>query len=225
MREISLHILDLLENAVEAGASKIEIRIEEDLKADRLLIEIADNGCGMSDALIARVLDPFCTTRNTRHVGLGLPLVLEAARRCEGNLEIQSEPGKGTRVRVTFRHSHIDRAPLGNMATALLAILLSERSVDLDYCHRVNLSTPRSEVRGLLEVHPEPRLSTPPSGLCAAERVNSREFRFDSSEVRRELKDIPLTHPRVRDWLIQLLHEGEAGLFQEWQERQPTLQP
>ena len=191
MRELSLHILDLLENAVEAGASKIEIRIEEDLKADRLLIEIADNGCGMSDALIGRVLDPFCTTRKTRHVGLGLPLISEAARRCEGNLEIQSEPGKGTRVRVTFRHSHIDRAPLGNMATALLAILLSERSVDLDYCHR----------------------------------VNAREFRLDSSEVRKELKDIPLTHPKVRDWLFQLLHEGEAGLFQEWQERQPTLQP
>jgi anti-sigma regulatory factor (Ser/Thr protein kinase) len=191
VREISLHILDLLENAVEAGASKIEIRIEEDMKADRLMIEISDNGCGMKDALIGRVLDPFCTTRKTRHVGLGLPLALESARRCEGNLEIQSEPGKGTRVRVTFRHSHIDRAPLGDMSTALLAILLSERSVDLDYCHR----------------------------------VNSREFRFDSSEVRRELEDIPLTHPRVRDWLFQLLHEGESCLFQEWQERQPALQP
>ena len=191
MREISLHILDLLENAVEAGASKIEIRIEEDLKADRLSLETVDDGCGMSEALIGRVLDPFCTTRKTRHVGLGLPLVLEAARRCDGNLAIQSEPGKGTRVRVTFRHSHIDRAPLGNMATALLAILLSERAVDLNYCHK----------------------------------VNSREFRFDSSEVRSELKEIPLTHPRVRDWLFQFLHEGEIGLYQEWQEEQRTLQP
>ena len=113
MRELSLHILDLLENAVEAGASKIEIKIEEDLKTDWMVIEIMDNGRGMSQELIERVLDPFCTTRTTRHVGLGLPLFLEAARRCGGDLVIQSNPGKGTRVRATFATATSIELPWG----------------------------------------------------------------------------------------------------------------
>jgi len=185
VRELSLHILDLLENAVEAGASRIEIRIEEDLKKDWMVIEITDNGRGMSQELIERVRDPFCTTRTTRHVGLGLPLFLEAARRCGGDLVIQSNPGKGTRVRTTFRHSHIDRAPLGDITGALMAILLSEHPVDLDYCHTVD------------------------SGV----------FRFDSSEIRKELENVPLSHPKVRDWLFHVLCEGEATLINEREER------
>lgn len=186
MRELSLHILDLLENAVEAGASRIEIKIEEDLKTDWMVIEITDNGRGMSRELIEKVLDPFCTTRTTRHVGLGLPLFLEAARRCEGDLVVQSDPGKGTRVRATFRHSHIDRAPLGDIPGALMAILFSEHPVDLDYCHR----------------------------------IDSGEFRFDSSEIRNELENVPLSHPKVRDWLVHVLHEGETNLV-DGKERKP----
>ncbi len=178
MKELSLHILDVLENAVEAGASRIEVRIDEDGETDSMVIEINDNGRGMDKDLIERVLNPFYTSRRTRHVGLGLPLFLEAARRCDGDLTLQSERGKGTRVRATFRRSHIDRAPLGDMPSALLAILLSERPVDLDYIHK----------------------------------VNREEFRFDSSEVRKELEEIPLTHPKVRGWLLQVLREGEADL-------------
>ena len=189
MRELSLHILDLLENAVEAGASIIEIKIEEDLKTDWMVIEITDNGRGMRQELIERVLNPFYTTRTTRHVGLGLPLFLEAARRCGGDLVIQSSPGKGTRVRATFRHRHIDRAPLGDMTGALMAILLSEHPVDLDYCHTVD------------------------SGV----------FRFDSSEIRKELENVPLSHPKVRDWLFHVLREGEATLVNEREGRSLSL--
>jgi len=138
VRELSLHVLDALENSVEAGATRIEVGINEDLKADRMVIEIADNGRGMSKEFVARVLNPFVTTRTTRHVGLGLPLFVAAARRCDGDLVIDSEPGKGTRLTITFRHSHIDRAPLGDMPSALMAILLSERPVDLAYTHRVD---------------------------------------------------------------------------------------
>ena len=188
MREISLHILDVLENAVEAGASRINVTIEENLKADALVIEITDNGKGMEQELISRVLDPFFTSRNTRHVGLGLPLFLAASRRCEGDLVIRSTPGKGTGVRATLRHSHIDRAPLGDVASSLIAILLSERPVDLDYIHR----------------------------------VDSRDFRFDSSEIRRELENVPLTHPRVREWLHQYFREGETSLVSEGAQRPLT---
>ncbi len=189
MRELSLHILDLLENSVEAGASKIRLSIREDLEKDWMVIEIADNGCGMSKELMEQVLDPFTTTRKTRHVGLGLPLFLETARRCGGDLWIESKPGEGTKVEATFRHSHVDRAPLGDMPAALLAILLSSRRVDLDYRHQ----------------------------------VGSREFRFDSSEIRKELEEVPLSHPKVRAWIIQSLREGEAGLFPENREWQFTL--
>jgi len=186
---LSLHILDLLENSVEAGASKIHLSIHEDLQGDWMVIEIADDGRGMSKELTEQVLDPFHTTRKTRHVGLGLPLFREAARRCGGDLVIQSKPGEGTKVEATFRHGHIDRAPLGDMPAVLLAILLSSRPVDLDYCHQ----------------------------------AGAREFRFDSSEIREELEGVPLSHPKVRGWIIQSLREGEASLFPESRERPFTL--
>jgi len=178
VRELSLHVLDVIENALEAGASWIQVRIDEDLEADLLAIEIVDNGRGMSKELIDKVLNPFYTTRKTRHVGLGLPLFREAARRCNGELVVQSEPGKGTRVKATFRHSHIDRAPMGDIPSALLAALLSGYSADLDYTH------------------------------C----VGDREFQLNTAEIRKELGDIPLTYPKVRDWLLREIREGEAGL-------------
>jgi hypothetical protein len=189
VRELSLHILDVVQNSIEAGASKIELRIEEDPEKDTLVIEVTDNGRGMSKALIDKVLDPFYTTRKTRHVGLGLPLFTAAARRSDGDLTLQSAPGKGTRLRATFRRSHIDRAPLGDMPSVLLAILLSERPVDLDYIHK----------------------------------VGDQAFRFDSSEIRTELEEIPLTHPRVREWISECLREGEESLFMERPERSLTV--
>jgi len=138
VRELSLHILDALQNSLEAGASKVTLTIEEDLRADRLTITVTDNGRGMDAETVQKALDPFFTTRQTRHVGLGLPLFAAAAQRCNGELTIESEPGRGTRVRATFQHSHIDRAPLGDMRSTLLSFLLSGRPVDLHYVHRVD---------------------------------------------------------------------------------------
>ena len=136
--ELSLHILDVLENAIEASATRVELRIEEDLEGDRLAIEVVDNGKGMDEGTLARVLDPFFTTRRTRHVGLGLPLFAAAAERCNGALHVESQVGQGTRVVATFQHSHIDRAPLGDVKGTLLAFLMAERPVDLHYVHRVD---------------------------------------------------------------------------------------
>jgi len=138
VRELSLHILDALENSVEAGATRIELTIEEDLKNDILRIVIKDNGRGMSEEFARQVLDPFVTTRTTRHVGLGLPLFAAAAQRCNGQLRIQSAPGVGTTVTATFQYSHIDRAPLGDVATSLMAVVLSKRPVDIHYKHSVD---------------------------------------------------------------------------------------
>jgi anti-sigma regulatory factor (Ser/Thr protein kinase) len=138
VRELSLHVLDVLENSVEAGATRIELSIEEDLPKDILRIMVSDNGRGMSQEMINRVLDPFVTTRTTRHVGLGLPLFAAAAQRCNGDLKIRSQVGVGTTVTATFKHSHIDRAPLGDVAGSVMAVLLSERPVDLFYRHTAN---------------------------------------------------------------------------------------
>lgn len=178
MRELSLHILDALENSVEAGATRIELLIEEDLQNDILRIRITDNGRGMSEEVLQKALDPFFTTRTTRHVGLGLPLFAAAARQCNGDLRLQSRPGIGTTLEATFQHSHIDRAPLGDMAATLLAVLMSERSVDIYYRHT----------------------------------IDGRTFEFDTEEIRRELGTVPLSHPRVREWLEATLREGLAAL-------------
>ncbi len=136
MRELSLHVLDLLQNSLEAGATRLDVSIEEDLAADRLSIEVRDNGRGMTEEAARQALSPFFTTRTTRHVGLGLPLLAAAAERCGGRLVLDSQPGSGTVVHATFGHSHIDRAPLGDMAGTLLAFLLGGDGRPLRLCYR-----------------------------------------------------------------------------------------
>lgn len=140
MRELSLHILDVLQNSLEARATLVELTIEEDLTIDRLTITVRDNGRGMNEEQLARIFDPFFTTRSTRHVGLGLPLFKAAAQRCNGDLTVTSELGKGTRLQATFQHSHIDRAPLGDLVGTLVAFILGG-ACDLHYIHRVDEKT------------------------------------------------------------------------------------
>ncbi len=179
MRELSLHILDIVQNSLEAGATHITIEIDEDLAEDRLTIRVIDNGRGMDAETLRRVTDPFFTTRTTRKVGLGLPLLKAAAEQCGGRLTIQSAPGQGTTVTAEFQHSHIDRAPLGDMPASLMTILLAEPPVEVRYIHR----------------------------------VNERRFELDTRELREALGDVPLTHPKVRQWLYEYLRQGEAGLW------------
>ena len=137
MLELALHVLDILQNAVEAGAAQVELTIVEDEGTDCLTITVADDGRGMDEATVARVLNPFYTSRTTRHVGLGLPLFGAAAETAGGGLTIRSQPGVGTTVEATFRLNHPDRQPLGDMAATLLAFLLAGHAPDLRYAHRV----------------------------------------------------------------------------------------
>lgn len=138
MRELSQHITDLIENSARAGARKVEITVEEDLQADSLVVRVADDGCGMSRDVVERVTDPFFTSRSRRKVGLGLPLLAAAAERCDGSVEIATEPGRGTSVTARFRHSHIDRPPLGDMRSTLLTALVGHSEVDFVYRHKAN---------------------------------------------------------------------------------------
>jgi len=182
MRELALHILDVVENALEADARTIELTVIEDKDADRLTIIVRDDGRGMDAETVHKVRDPFYTTRTTRHVGLGIPLLDAAAERCAGGLDIRSAPSKGTTLTATFQHSHIDRAPLGDMPNTLMGILLREQDFDLIYAHHVRV------------------------GSC------EHRFELDTREIKQQLGDIPLATPAVRRWLGEYIAQGERGL-------------
>lgn len=138
MEDLSLHILDVAENGITAGAGLVRIAVTEDLEADRLEITIEDNGRGMDGEFLSRVLDPFVTTRTTRKVGLGLSLFQQSAQEAGGDLRIESTPGKGTKVTAFMSHSHIDRKPLGNLAETVVTLIEGNPGVDFVYSHRKN---------------------------------------------------------------------------------------
>ena len=119
-----MHLLDIVENSITAGANKVCITINEDQKKDRLRLVVEDNGKGMEKELLARVTDPFVTSRTTRKVGLGIPLFKAAAEACNGYLKIESAVGHGTKIEVEFQLSHIDRMPLGDVAGTMLTLLV-----------------------------------------------------------------------------------------------------
>jgi anti-sigma regulatory factor (Ser/Thr protein kinase) len=136
VKELSLHVLDLLENAVAAGATRVRVTITEDHTKDQLRIFVTDDGRGMSAELLARVTDPFATTRKTRKVGLGLALLAAAAEQAGGCISVSSKPGRGTRVRVRMKLSHIDRAPLGRLADTITTAAVLHPEMDLQFRHR-----------------------------------------------------------------------------------------
>jgi hypothetical protein len=136
MKEIALHLLDLVENSVAAGAQTVAIDICEDLAADRLDVSVRDDGRGMDAETARRVVDPFFTSRTTRKVGLGIPLLKGAAEMCGGGLQVQSTPGAGTLVSVWFQHSHIDRMPLGNLPGTFLALSVAHPQVHWLFSYR-----------------------------------------------------------------------------------------
>jgi hypothetical protein len=141
MRELSLHILDLVQNSIEANATTVTLEVIEDEEADRLIIRVSDNGRGMDEKIRQLVIDPFITTRTTRRIGLGLPLMEMSSKRCDGYLNIDSVPGQGTTVEAMYRHSHLDRPPLGNMVETIKSILVANPELHFTYHHSINKRT------------------------------------------------------------------------------------
>jgi hypothetical protein len=133
MEDLSLHILDIAENATAAGATLVEISIRKNTQRDVLELTIKDNGRGMDRQMLEKVRDPFVTTRTTRRVGLGLPFLDQAARETGGALSVTSQPGHGTEVRATFQASHIDRKPLGDIAGTVITLILGNPDIDFVY--------------------------------------------------------------------------------------------
>jgi len=135
MEDISLHILDIVENSIRAEAKNVSIRIMEDQKKDIFELEIRDNGRGMGKELLEKVMDPFTTTKKAKKVGLGLALLEEAARAACGSVNVESKEGSGTAIKAQFQLSHIDRKPLGNIDETLLCLMTTCQDVTLVYEH------------------------------------------------------------------------------------------
>lgn len=138
MLELSLHILDMVENSIRAAANLVRIAVEEDPAANRYVLQITDNGSGMSEEVRKKALDPFFTSKKVRRVGLGLPMLAEAAERTGGSFLLESETGKGTRVRAEFGFDHIDRQPLGKITGTLIALVIGNPQMDFIYEHKKN---------------------------------------------------------------------------------------
>lgn len=124
MNELALHMLDIAENGVTAQAKTIQLLVEEDTRSDRLKLAVIDDGVGMPPEKVAKLADPFVTSRTTRKVGLGIPLLKAAAEACNGSLVVHSTPGKGTSITADFQRSHIDRMPLGDVPGTVLSLVV-----------------------------------------------------------------------------------------------------
>ena len=138
MLELSLHILDIAENSTRAGAKSVYITVVEDTAMDILSLEIRDDGCGMTEEMLKKVTDPFFTTKTVRNVGLGLPMLAQAAERAGGKITMEAKNGEGARVAAEFGLSHIDRQPLGDIASSLVTLIAGNTDVDFIYRHRRN---------------------------------------------------------------------------------------
>ncbi|MCG2817340.1 MAG: ATP-binding protein [Candidatus Aminicenantes bacterium] len=138
MEDLSLHILDIVENSVAAKADKIEIRITEDKKKDLLSVEVIDNGLGMDKETLDKALDPFYTSKIVRRFGFGLSLLSEAAKAANGHFSIQSKKGEGTRIKADFQHSHIDRQPMGDIGQSILTLIIGNPEINFLFEHKRN---------------------------------------------------------------------------------------
>ena len=179
MKEIALHLLDIAENSVAAESKNISVHVHEDLLRDRLSACVIDDGRGMDAATVQQVQDPFYTTRTTRKVGLGIPLLKLAAEMADGSFSLQSELGNGAWVEAEFHHSHIDRMPLGDLSYTFLTLLIAHPEIDWTFLYRV------TDTNG-----------------------QSRDFLFESAELKSELGDISLTEPEALTFLRNIFEEG-----------------
>jgi len=180
MQDISLHLLDIIENSVRAESRHIKIRIIQDVQEDILRFIIEDDGIGMDARTLDEAQNPFYTSKSDRvkKVGLGIPLFKQNAELSGGDFNMSSEPGFGTVLRADFQLSHIDRMPLGNLKDTLLGAIVGHQEVDFSI------------------------------NLIYKERGKEQGFHFDTSAIKEELGDIPLTYPDVIEYIEESLTEG-----------------
>jgi hypothetical protein len=147
-----MHVLDIAENSVAARASLIELCLDIDTAKKSLVITVSDNGGGMDPEMLETVTDPFTTSRTTRRVGMGLPLLKMAAELTGGGLEVESEKGVGTRVRAEFTLGHIDLMPIGDMASTVATLIQCNPKTDFVFTARADELSFTADTRELRAV-------------------------------------------------------------------------
>lgn len=138
MKELSMHILDIANNSIRAGATQMQIKVIEDVANNRFEFHVDDNGCGIEPKMLKNILNPFTTSRTLRKVGLGLSLLNDTCTLCEGHLDIQSEVGKGTKLIATMVYDHIDRPPMGDIVSSIAGLITSNEHCNIHYFHSYN---------------------------------------------------------------------------------------
>ncbi len=156
MKDLSLNLLDIAENSVKAGATLTRLHILEE--GDILTFRVTDDGCGMTEEILKGVTDPFYTTRTTRKVGLGLPLLRLAAEQTGGSMEVQSRhrdthpDHHGTQVTAVFHTDHIDCPPVGDLVATVTTLIQGHPDTDFHFLHTVNGKDVELDTRQLREI-------------------------------------------------------------------------
>ncbi|MBP1754519.1 MAG: Histidine kinase-, gyrase and HSP90-like ATPase [Firmicutes bacterium] len=179
MTEISLNVLDIANNSIRAEASLIEIIIQIQRDSDRLMITIADNGCGMTAEQIQQVEDPFFTTRTTRKVGLGVPFFKMAAESTGGSFHIESTLGVGTRVIAVFGLSHIDRMPLGDMNSTVHTLITLNTQIDFLYRYCFDDKEFTLDTREFRQILNDVPLNSPEVSAYIKEYLQENQYETD----------------------------------------------
>lgn len=138
MKELAMHVYDLMENSTAADSTEVRLTIVDSLKNNDFHFTIEDNGRGMSPEFLARVTDPYTTSRTTRKVGLGLPLIKMNTENCGGGMRLESEPGKGTRLEFWFQHNHWDRPPMGDLPGTLVLLISAHEDIHFIISYRTD---------------------------------------------------------------------------------------
>jgi hypothetical protein len=183
MPEISMSVLDIAENSTRARASLVQISITIDTEEDLMTLIIEDDGCGMTPEQVARVTDPFFTTRTTRKVGLGVPFLREAAEAAEGTFTIESEPGVGTKDTATFRYSSIDRMPLGDISATIQQLIVYHPETDFLYTYSFDGASFSLDTREMKEILGGVSLSEPEVAAYILEYLEENKRDCDGGAV------------------------------------------
>lgn len=154
MKELSMHVLDIATNSVRAEATEVTITIKEDVENNQFIFEIIDNGKGIPEEMLKTIKNPFTTSRTLRQVGLGIPLLNDNCQLCDGYLDIQSEVGVGTRLKSLMAYDHIDRPPMGDIASTMSGLITSNENIEIKYNHWYNndcFDLTTSEIKEVLD--------------------------------------------------------------------------
>ena len=183
MPELSLHVLDIVENSTKANATLVTISISIQTLLDLLTITIIDNGCGMTPKQLAQVKDPFFTTRTTRKVGLGVPFFQMAAEAANGSFTIQSEENIGTKVCATFQLSHIDRMPLGDINLTIHQLILMHPTCDFLYQYEYNNRSFTLDTREFREILGDIPFHTPEVSTYIKQYLSEHETEVNQGQI------------------------------------------